>query len=109
MASVSEMFRCLPSPVVLDSAGKYGAGLVLESIGHCLRELDIQPRDAIISNKLGWYRVPLNGSEPTFEPGVWAGIQHDAEVRINYDGMLQCWDQGCHLRTWLLATDGFCP
>jgi D-threo-aldose 1-dehydrogenase len=46
---------------------------------------------------LGWYRVPLRGSEPTFERGVWAGIQHDAESRISYEGILQCWEQGCEL------------
>ena len=97
LVSISEIFRCADPPVVLDSAGKYGAGLALEVIGHCLRKLNISPHDVIISNKLGWYRVPLRDQEPTFERGVWAGIQYDAEARISYDGILQCWEQGCDL------------
>jgi len=96
-ALVSEMFRWCPAPVVLDSAGKYGAGLALEVIGRYLRELQVPPTDVIISNKLGWYRTPLQGPEPTFEPGVWQGIHHDAESRISYQGILQCWEQGREL------------
>ncbi|HEU6449568.1 MAG TPA: aldo/keto reductase [Verrucomicrobiae bacterium] len=94
---VSEIFRHCPAPVVLDSAGKYGAGLALEVIGDCLRQLKIPPGNVIISNKLAWYRVPLRGPEPTFERGVWAGIANDAEARISYDGILQCHAQGCEL------------
>ena len=97
LATVREMFRCVPSPVALDSAGKYGAGLALEVIGRCLHELNIPPGDVVLSNKLGWYRVPLRGPEPTFERGVWAGIQHDAESRISYTGMFECYEQGCEL------------
>jgi D-threo-aldose 1-dehydrogenase len=95
LAIVSEIFRHCPAPVVLDSAGKYGAGLALDVIGDCLRQLQIPPADVIISNKLAWYRVPLRGAEPTFERGVWAGIRHDAESRISYDGILECYEQGC--------------
>jgi D-threo-aldose 1-dehydrogenase len=94
---VGEFFRHTPSPVALDSAGKYGAGLSLESIGRSLRELKVSPRDVVISNKLGWYRVPLKGSEPTFEPGAWMGLEHDAEQRIDGEGILECWRQGCEL------------
>ena len=94
---VSEIFRHCPTPVVLDSAGKYGAGLALEVMGKNLRALGVSPSRVIISNKLGWYRVPLRGPEPTFERGVWAGINHDAESRISYDGILQCYQQGCDL------------
>jgi D-threo-aldose 1-dehydrogenase len=94
---VSEIFRHCPAPVVLDSAGKYGAGLSLEVIGDCLRKLQIPQNNVIISNKLGWYRVPLRGAEPTFERGVWAGIKNDAEARISYEGILQCYEQGCEL------------
>jgi D-threo-aldose 1-dehydrogenase len=94
---VSEMFRHCPAPVVLDSAGKYGAGLALEVIGDSLRKLGVAASNVIISNKLGWYRVPMQGPEPTFERGVWAGINHDAESRISYDGILQCYAQGCDL------------
>jgi D-threo-aldose 1-dehydrogenase len=94
---VAEIFRHCPAPVVLDSAGKYGAGLALEVIGDCVRKLQIAPTNVIISNKLGWYRVPLRGAEPTFERGVWAGIKNDAEARISYEGILQCHEQGCEL------------
>ncbi len=82
---------------MLDSAGKYGAGLALEMIGKSLRELGVPPSDVVISNKLGWYRVPLRGPEPTFERGVWAGVNHDAESRISYEGILSCYEQGCGL------------
>lgn len=97
LALVGEMFRHCPAPVVLDSAGKYGAGLALEVIGNTLRRLGVGAQDVCISNKLGWYRVPLRGPEPTFERGVWAGIANDAEPRISYEGILQCHEQGCEL------------
>ena len=97
LAIVAEIFRHCPAPVVLDSAGKYGAGLALEVIGDCLRKLQIPPANVIISTTLAWYRVPLRGAEPTFERGVWAGIENDAEARISYDGILQCHEQGCEL------------
>jgi D-threo-aldose 1-dehydrogenase len=94
---VSEIIRHCPAPVVLDSAGKYGAGLALEVIGECLQKLGAKPANVVISNKLAWQRVPLRGPEPTFERGVWAGIKHDAEQRISYYGILKCWEQGCEL------------
>lgn len=97
LAIVREIIRHSPAPAVFDSAGKYGAGLALEVIGDSLRKLSVPPSQVVISNKLGWYRVPMQGSEPTFERGVWAGIGHDAESRISYDGILQCYEQGCHL------------
>jgi D-threo-aldose 1-dehydrogenase len=97
LAIVSEIIRHSPSPAVFDSAGKYGAGLALEVIGDSLRKLGVPSSQVVISNKLGWYRVPLRGSEPTFERGVWAGINHDAESRISYDGILKCYEQGCAL------------
>ncbi len=97
LAIVMEILRHCPCPVVLDSAGKYGAGLALEVIGDSLRALGLPGNDVIISNKLGWYRIPLTGSEPRFEPGVWAGIKHDAETRISYEGILQCEQQGREL------------
>jgi D-threo-aldose 1-dehydrogenase len=93
-AVVAEIFRHSAMPVLLDSAGKYGAGLALEVIGRSLRALSIPPDQVLISNKLGWYRVPLHGPEPTFERGVWAGIEHDAEARISYEGILECERQG---------------
>jgi D-threo-aldose 1-dehydrogenase len=97
LALVSEMFRHAPLPVVLDSAGKYGAGMALEAMGRCLRSLAVDPSRVIISNKLGWYRVPLKGKEPAFEPGVWAGLSHDAETRISHEGILACFEQGLAL------------
>ena len=97
LAIVSEIVRHSPSPAVFDCAGKYGAGLALETVGQKLRQLGVASKAVIISNKLGWFRVPLRGPEPTFERGVWADINHDAEARINYEGILQCYDQGCEL------------
>lgn len=97
LAIVAEIIRHSPAPAVFDSAGKYGAGLALEVIGNSLRKLGVLQSQVVISNKLGWYRVPLRGPEPTFERGVWAGIQHDAESRISYEGILQCYEQGCGL------------
>ncbi len=93
---VEGWFLCTDKPVI-DSAGKYGAGLALEMIGKLLGELDIDPSDITISNKLGWYRVPLTSKEPTFEPGVWADIEHDAVQKISYEGILECWRQGNEL------------
>jgi D-threo-aldose 1-dehydrogenase len=50
-----------------------------------------------ISKKLGWYRIPLTTPEPTFETGAWVDLKNDAVQKISYDGILQCWDQGCKL------------
>src|SRR3989304_5752093 len=68
---IKEWFEYIESPVVIDTAGKYGAGLALEVIGNGLRKLNISPDKILISNKLGWYRIPLTTPEPTFEIGVW--------------------------------------
>ncbi len=84
-------------PVFIDSAGKYGAGMALEVLGACLRRLQIGRESVILSNKLGWKRVPLQSPEPTFEPGVWAGLDHDAVQCIGYRGILECWEQGAEL------------
>ncbi|OQP57787.1 L-fucose dehydrogenase [Niastella vici] len=96
-AIVKECIQHSTIPAVFDSAGKYGAGLSLESLGKCLRQLQVKPEDVLISNKLGWYRIPLTTAEPTFEPGVWKDIQYDAEQRISYEGILQCYEQGNEL------------
>ena len=90
-------FENLESPVIFDSAGKYGAGLALEVLGNGLRELQIHPDDVIISNKLGWQRTPLQHPEPTFEPGIWKDLGHDAKQTINYSDVHTCWQQGCEL------------
>jgi D-threo-aldose 1-dehydrogenase len=97
LAIIQEMFQHVETPVVLDSAGKYGAGLALEVIGNCLKELGIRSEDVVISNKLGWVRVPLQAPEPTFEPGAWVDLAYDAEQDISYAGILRCWEQGCQL------------
>lgn len=97
LAVLREMFREARGPVVLDSAGKYGAGLALETIGRGLRALGVRADQVLLSNKLGWLRVPLRGPEPTFEPGVWFGLDHDAEQAVGYEGILRCWEQGCAL------------
>jgi D-threo-aldose 1-dehydrogenase len=96
-ALVKECMQHSTKPAVFDTAGKYGAGLSLESLGKCLKQLGVQPDDVLISNKLGWYRIPLTTPEPTFEPGVWKDIQYDAEQRISYEGILQCYEQGNEL------------
>lgn len=82
---------------MIDSAGKYGAGLALEVIGQGLGKLGVGKEDIIISNKLGWYRVPLTTAEPTFEPGAWVNLKYDAIQKISYQGILDCWNQGCEL------------
>ncbi|MDQ1085540.1 MULTISPECIES: aldo/keto reductase [unclassified Siphonobacter] len=83
-----------PGKAVFDTAGKYGAGLALEALGQCLEALRVDPSDVLISNKLGWYQVPLTTPEPTFEPGVWKDLKHDAVQRISYEGILECFHQG---------------
>ena len=90
-------FACTEKPVVIDSAGKYGAGLALEVIGEGLSELGVAPEEVLISNKLGWYRVPLTASEPTFEPGAWVDLEHDCIQRFGYEGILACFEQGNEL------------
>lgn len=91
---VDQSIQHSSSPAVFDCAGKYGAGLALESLAKCLKDLNVKPEHVMISNKLGWYRVPLLSEEPTFEPGVWKDIGYDAEQRISYDGILACYQQG---------------
>jgi D-threo-aldose 1-dehydrogenase len=83
--------------VVFDSAGKYGAGLALETLGKCLKQLNVEPKNVVISNKLGWVRTKLKTKEPTFEPGVWKNLKHDAVQKISYDGIMECFEQGNEL------------
>ncbi|MDN3580328.1 aldo/keto reductase [Mucilaginibacter flavus] len=82
------------SPVVFDSAGKYGAGLALQSLGEQLKLLGVHKDNVLISNKLGWLRTKLTTAEPTFEPGVWKNLKHDAVQSISYEGILKCYEQG---------------
>jgi D-threo-aldose 1-dehydrogenase len=96
-AIVAESIRHSPKPAVFDSAGKYGAGLALESLGKSLKQLKVNPSDVLISNKLGWLRTELKTPEPTFEPGVWRDLKYDAVQRISYEGILECYEQGNEL------------
>lgn len=91
---VKEIIQHSQGTPVFDSAGKYGAGLALESLGSALKSLNISPDAVQISNKLGWKRKKLVGSEPTFEPGVWKNLDFDAEQSIDYDGILACFHEG---------------
>ncbi|WP_316799796.1 aldo/keto reductase [Pedobacter frigidisoli] len=94
---IKEIIDCSSDGILFDTAGKYGAGLALEVLGKCLEELGVNEAEIAISNKLGWYRVPLTGKEPTFEKGVWAEIDYDAVQRISYRGILECFHQGNEL------------
>jgi D-threo-aldose 1-dehydrogenase len=97
LALMGKWFECTEKPVVIDTAGKYGAGLALEIIGRGLGEMGVAPEDIIISNKLGWFRVPLESEEPTFEPGAWVDLEHDAVQTFSYEGIVQCHQQGNEL------------
>jgi D-threo-aldose 1-dehydrogenase len=94
---VSECVRLSQGKVVFDSAGKYGAGLALETLGKTLKQLNVPPENVVISNKLGWVRTELKTEEPTFEPGVWKNLKHDAVQKISYDGIIECFEQGNEL------------
>ncbi|MBB6109242.1 aldo/keto reductase [Mucilaginibacter lappiensis] len=96
-AIVAESIKYSPKPAVFDSAGKYGAGLALESLGRSLAQLNANPSGVLISNKLGWFRTALKTPEPTFEPGVWRDLKYDAVQRISYEGILECYEQGNEL------------
>jgi len=97
LALIAKWFECTEKPVVIDTAGKYGAGLALEVIGEGLSTLGIRPEEVIISNKLGWYRIPLTSEEPTFEPGAWVDLQNDCFQTFGYHTILKCFDQGNEL------------
>ncbi len=75
---INECVRLSNEKVVFDSAGKYGAGLALETLGKCLKKLNVHPDNVVISNKLAWVQTGLKTDEPTFEPGVWKNLKHDA-------------------------------
>jgi D-threo-aldose 1-dehydrogenase len=96
-AIVGQWIEHVTPPVLIDTAGKYGAGRALEMLGLALDRLDISPEEVIINNKLGWKRAPLRGAEPKFEPGVWVNLQRDAVQSISYDGILDCWQEGIRL------------
>ena len=91
VAIAAEWFKAYPKPVI-DSAGKYGAGLSLECIGKALKALGKKSGDLTISVKLGWRRSRRlsPGEEPTFEPGAWKDLEWDALQDISYDGIMRC-------------------
>jgi D-threo-aldose 1-dehydrogenase len=103
-AIIKECITFSQGVVIFDSAGKYGAGLALESLGKCLNALNVDPEKVIISNKLGWYRTELTTPEPTFEPGVWRNLKYDAIQKISYDGILECFEQGNELLNGFIPT-----
>ena len=94
---MQQWFDVSETTPMIDCAGKYGAGLALEVIGKGLKKLGIDKNKITISNKLGWYRIPLTTKEPTFEPGAWVNLKNDAVQKISYFGILECWEQGCEL------------
>ncbi|MBG6234099.1 D-threo-aldose 1-dehydrogenase [Pedobacter sp. CAN_A7] len=94
---VSEAVSASSGLTMFDTAGKYGAGLALEALGKSLNNLCVHPSKILISNKLGWFRTKLETDEPTFEPGVWKRLTHDAVQRISYQGILDCFNQGNEL------------
>lgn len=94
---VQEAIQHSPGLTLFDSAGKYGAGLALKSLGESLKALKIAPQSVLISNKLGWKQVPLTSPEPTFEPGAWVNLKNDAVQDISYSGILECYAQGNEL------------
>lgn len=88
-----EAFQQTAPNTVFDTAGKYGAGLALEVLGEFLVEENIPKSNIIITNKLGWTRVPLTTPEPLFEPNIWKGIKNDAVQKISYEGVLECFEK----------------
>ena len=102
---MKKWFECTENPVVIDSAGKYGAGLALVFKPGNRAFLKIHPDDIVISNKLGWYRVPLTTDEPTFEPGAWVGLENDCIQTFGYEEIIKCFEQGNDLLGGLYKTD----
>jgi D-threo-aldose 1-dehydrogenase len=96
-AIVAACLRHTRGRAVFDGAGKYGAGLALEELGHSLRAENVAPDAVLLSNKLGWRRAPLVGAEPTFEAGVWKELKHDAVQDISEEGILRCREEGDRL------------
>lgn len=95
--TIAQVIQHSEGTPVFDTAGKYGAGLALECLGSSLKELGVSPNSVKISNKLGWKRIPLTSTEPTFEPGAWVNLKHDATQLISYQGILDCYHQGNEL------------
>jgi D-threo-aldose 1-dehydrogenase len=54
---VQKWFDSVEGPFIIDTAGKYGAGLALEEINRCLTALHVAPEKVIVCNKLGIFPV----------------------------------------------------
>jgi len=93
---IIDVFLLSDDIVMFDSAGKYGAGLALEELGRILQELNIPNNKVLISNKLGWKRIPLNPLtlKPTFESDIWKNIKFDAVQDITINGIQLCFQEG---------------
>ncbi|WPR73333.1 aldo/keto reductase [Algoriphagus sp. NG3] len=96
-AIVQEIIRCTQPLTFFDSAGKYGAGLALETLGKALNALNVPKDQVVISNKLGCVRSPLLGDEPQFEKGVWKNLMYDAVQKISYNGIMESFEEGNEL------------
>lgn len=90
---IDTALKSFPNGIVFDSAGKYGAGLALETLGNALNDLQVPKDKVLISNKLGWQRTHLQ-DEPTFEKDVWKDLSYDAVQNISYEGVLNCFEEG---------------
>jgi D-threo-aldose 1-dehydrogenase len=98
MEIINQFITHAPGGVAMfDTAGKYGAGLALEVLGKCLKNLDVKKENVIINNKLGWFQTALKTTEPTFEKGIWKNLKNDAIQKISYNGILECFNQGNEL------------
>jgi D-threo-aldose 1-dehydrogenase len=78
-AIICEWFRNVAPPIFIDTAGKYGAGMALEVLGRTLEHLDVAPNEVIIINNLAGKRA------------------HHARKDTSYDGIFECWEEGCSL------------
>ncbi len=94
---IREWLIQLPGNLLVDTAGKYGAGLSLEILGEEIESLGNEGDRIYTSNKLGWRRSPVVGNKLSFEPDVWINLEHDAIQDISYDGIIRCWEEGCAL------------
>ena len=58
----------------------------METIGLILTDLQVEPAEVRISNKLGWRRAPLDKGNPSscanMEPGVWVNLAYDGECGL---------------------------
>lgn len=94
---VKERIKKHTGPVAFDTAGKYGAGLALETLGRCLQRLSVSPKNVIISNKLGWIRTEMKADDIFFGNRISSNLKYKAVQKIGYDGIMECFEQGNEL------------